>query len=124
MDSPDEEPYPPPVTTIAWRLLHITHGNWIYWEFAFGPGRRDFPDLEIVGSAADAVADLAASQEPLTATLATLDDAALDQLRPTEWGERWPAVRVLTTLLTEQVHHGAEVGLLRDLHRNRPTLRV
>lgn len=123
MDYPDEEPVPPPFTTIAWRLLHITHGNWIYWEFAFGPGQRDFPDLEITGSAASAVEDLVASQQPITATLAVLDDAGLDEPRPTEWGDRWPAGRVLMTLLLEQVHHGAEVSLLRDLHRHRTTLR-
>ncbi len=31
-------PDPPPLTTIAWRLVHIANGNWIYWEHAFGPG--------------------------------------------------------------------------------------
>lgn len=120
MDYPDEEPSPPPVTTIGWRLLHITHGNWIYWEHAFGPGRRNFPDLVVHGSAASAAADLIASQQPVAATLASLGDAELDRPVPTQFGQTWPAGQVLRTLLDEQVHHGAEISLLRDLHRNRP----
>lgn len=28
------------------------------------------------------------------------------------------------TLINEQVHHGAEIALLRDLYRNRGTLRT
>jgi DinB superfamily len=122
MDYPDEVPDPPPVTTLGWRLLHIAHGNWIYWEHAFGPGRRNFLDLEVHGSASVAAADLIASQRPITTTLAGLDDAGLDRPVPTHFGETWPAARVLRTLLDEQVHHGAEISLLRDLHRNRSTL--
>jgi hypothetical protein len=124
MDYPDAEPDPPPVTTIAWRLLHITHGNWIYWEHAFGPARRNFPDLPIFGDAAAAVADLTASQRPVTDTLAAMTDGQLDQRVATQFGDPWPAKKIFTTLLNEQVHHGAEISLLRDLYRNRSTLRT
>ena len=31
--------------------------------------------------------------------------------------------QIFTTLITEQTHHGAEISLLRDLYRNRDTLR-
>lgn len=31
----------------------------------------------------------------------------------------WPAVQVLTVLIDEQVHHGAEVGVLRNDYRCR-----
>ncbi|HZO68851.1 MAG TPA: DinB family protein [Kribbellaceae bacterium] len=119
MDYPDEVPDPPPVTTIAWRLLHIAHGNWIYAEHAFGPGELNFPDLEIHGTASSAAADLLASQRPVTAALRYLDDAGLDREVPTQFGGTWPAGEVLRTLLDEQVHHGAEISLLRDLYRNR-----
>jgi hypothetical protein len=119
MDYPHPPPEPPPVTTIAWRLLHIAHGNWIYWEHAFGPGRRTFLDLPTMHTAAAAVADLVASQEPVTATLAAIDDAGLDAPARRLLGDPWPAHRILTTLLDEQVHHGAEISLLRDLFRNR-----
>jgi hypothetical protein len=116
MDYPDQVPDPPPVTTIAWRLLHITHGNWIYWEHAFGPASRTYLDLETCHTADSAVADLVASQRPITDVLDAMADDALDRPVGTPFGANWPASQVLQTLLNEQVHHGAEIGLLRDLH--------
>ncbi|HZB67369.1 MAG TPA: hypothetical protein VE503_08105, partial [Ornithinibacter sp.] len=59
---------------------------------------------------------LAASQPPLTDALATVTDPGLDDLRPTNRGELIPTWRVFSTLIDEQVHHGAEIGLLRDLY--------
>ena len=112
-------PVPPPLTTIAWRLLHISDGNSIYWEHAFGPRVRSFADLPPHGDAAGALAYLEESQRPVTATLAEVDDAQLDVLRPTHLGVEWPAHRVLALLVDEQVHHGAEVAVLRDLYRAR-----
>jgi uncharacterized damage-inducible protein DinB len=122
-DYPEVHPDPPPFTTIAWRLLHVADGNSIYWEHGFGPGQRGFGDLPTPGDADGVLAYLAASQEPVTATLAALDDDALDELRPTQFGVEWPARRILTVLVDEQVHHGAEVALLRDLYRQRGSLR-
>jgi DinB superfamily len=113
---------PPPVTTVAWRLIHIASGNWIYWEYAFGAGLRTFLDLEVPGTAAGAVEWLRASQEPLIQVLGELSDEDLDRPRPTNWGEVWPTHKLLSTLVVEQVHHGAEIGLLRDLFRNRASL--
>ena len=37
--------------------------------------------------------------------------------RPAHWGESVPVVRLVTTMLTEHVHHIAEIGVLRDLRR-------
>jgi len=122
MDYPDVHPDPPPVTTIGWRLLHIAHGNQIYWEHSFGPATRTFLDLDIPGTAQAAADELVASQEPVAEALAGTDDAALGAPVPTHFGETWPAGRVFRTLLDEQVHHGAEISLLRDLYRNRATL--
>jgi DinB superfamily len=120
VDYPDVEPDPPPLTTIAWRMLHVSDGNTIYWEHAFGPATRQYSDLAPHGDAAGAIAYLADSQRPVTAILAEIDDQRLDELRPTPWSERWPAGQVLAVLLDEQVHHGAEIALLRDLYRAQP----
>jgi hypothetical protein len=121
VDYPDVPPDPPPLTTIAWRMLHISDGNTIYWEHAFGPGRRNFWDLIPHGDAAGAIEYLIESQSPITVTLATLNDDALDEMRPTQFGVEWPARRVLRVLVDEQVHHGAEIALLRDLYQYRVT---
>lgn len=122
VDYPDVAPDPPPFTTIAWRLLHIADGNSIYWEHAFGPGVRNFTDLPPHGTAQGAIDYLAESQRPVTATLDELDDDALDELRPSHFGGERPARVVFTVLVDEQLHHGAEVALLRDLYRSRQTL--
>jgi hypothetical protein len=121
VDYPDVHPNPPPVTTIAWRMLHISDGNSIYWEHSFGPGVRNFWDLAPRGDAAGAIEYLTQSQRPVTATLAQMDDQQFDDMRPTHFGVAWPAHRVLAVLIDEQVHHGAEIALLRDLYRNRET---
>jgi uncharacterized damage-inducible protein DinB len=117
----DPPPHPAPVTTIAWRTVHVAAINYVYWDYAFGPATATF-DLEMPSNAQDAVAWLAASQQPLLATLRTLHDEELDRPRRTNWGEQWPTSRHFTTLINEQVHHGAEISLLRDLYRNRATL--
>ena len=123
VDYPDVHPDPPPLTTIAWRMLHISDGNSIYWEHSFGPGIQNFWDLRVQGDAAGATEYLADSQRPIKATLAEIDDERLSEMRPTHLGVEWPAHRVFAVLIDEQVHHGAEIALLRDLYRNRGTLR-
>lgn len=115
------EPDPAPVTTIAWRLVHIAVVNYLYWDYAFGSASMSF-DLENPSTAASAVQWLTASQVPLTRTLEGLTDEALDGESMTNWGETWPTARIFTTLIKEQTHHGAEISLLRDLYRNRATL--
>ncbi|WP_425502387.1 DinB family protein [Phytoactinopolyspora limicola] len=89
---------------------------------AFGPAELDF-DLEMPGNAADARAWLRESREPVSQEFRRLTNADLDELRLTNWGERRSTDWLLTTLIREQDHHGAEISLLRDLYRNRHTLR-
>ena len=110
-------PEPAPVTTIAWRLVHLANGNWIYWEHAFGPGERMFPDLVIPGEAGGALTYWTASRVPITAWLDTATDADLDEARPSHFGGTKTAGEVMAILVDEQTHHAAEIALLRDLYR-------
>lgn len=95
--------------------------NYLYWDYAFGSASLSF-DLEIPGEAAEATDWLLASHQPIVDALADLTDTDLDKLVPTNWGEQWPLHQVLVTLINEQVHHGAEISLLRDLYRCRGSL--
>jgi hypothetical protein len=108
-------PQPAPITTIAWRLVHIAADNWIYWEWAFGPAARDFTNLAVPSTAADAVRNWQDSREPVTEWLGSASDEALAEPRPCHLGESKTAGEVIGILLNEQVHHGAEIALLRDL---------
>jgi hypothetical protein len=115
-------PDPAPLTTIAWRLVHIANGNWIYWEHAFGPAVRMFPDLVVPGSAEAAVAYWRDSRESISSWLEKATDEQLPEMRPSHLGEPRSAADVVMTLIDEQTHHGAEIALLRDLYlRRAPT---
>jgi hypothetical protein len=111
------EPDPPPFTTIAWRLVHVANGNWIYWEHAFGPGERMFPDLVIPGSADAAREYWKESRAPISAWLDRVTDDELEELRPSHQASPRTAKDMMVILIDEQVHHGAEIALLRDLFR-------
>lgn len=112
-------PPPAPVTSIGWRLVHLIADNEIYWEHAFGPGQRNFPDLEVPATADRALHLWRASRAPVTDWLVRATDDELTALRPSHLGEPAPAGEVVRVLLDEQTHHGAEIALLRDLHRRR-----
>jgi hypothetical protein len=114
-----DPPEPAPITTIGWRLAHIAADNWIYWEHAFGPGLRNFPDLPVPSSAEAALDNWRRSRQPITEWLATAGAEQLSELRPSHLGERRSAGWAIGILLDEQIHHGAEIALLRDLYPHR-----
>lgn len=114
-----DPPRPHPVTTIGWRLVHLIADNEIYLEHAFGPGTRNFPDLVVHGTAAEVLADWRASREPVSRWLNSATDGALLEVRPSHLGGTKTAGEVIRILLDEQTHHGAEIGLLRDLYAKR-----
>ena len=95
--------------------------SYLYREHAFGSASPTF-DLELPGNAADATRFLSDSQCQVTQTLASLSESDLDTMvRHTSGGQR-PVHRILAGLINEQVHHGAEISLLRDLYQYRSTL--
>jgi hypothetical protein len=108
---------PPRVTTIGWRLVHLAVGTETYIDTTFEGGAATFADALIPGSAPEAVGRLERAQDELLARFAEVDDAALVGATPTHWGEELPLWQLLWTAVVEQFHHGAEIGLLRDLRR-------
>jgi hypothetical protein len=116
-----DPPKPHPVTSIGWRLVHIAADNWIFMEHAFGPGERNFPVLEVYGTAVEVLADWRASTGPVSRWLRSATDDSLRELRPSHLGDPLPAGEVMCILIDEQTHHGAEIALLRDLYRRRRT---
>jgi hypothetical protein len=117
IDYADPAPDPPPFTTIGWRLVHVATCKIMYHEYAFGPGKLTWDELEIPHTAAGAIAGLEAGQAQLQTALAGLADADLTEMRPTNWGELWPTWRIFWTMAGHDLHHGAEIGCLRDLYR-------
>ncbi|MCU1456710.1 MAG: hypothetical protein JWL73_802 [Actinomycetia bacterium] len=118
-------PDPLPITTIAWRIGHV--GGLALGGFAarrFGDGAIASDDIEFPGRAPDVHTFLDGNYRRWRDGLVALSDA--------EWwlplGEGWGPYAESSTadlalhVLDELVHHGAEIGLLRDLYLHRAAL--
>lgn len=114
-------PEPPPLTTIAWRLVHVAECKLMYHEYAFGPARLTWPEIDSAHTAADAIAALDRGQTLLAADLTAMTDRDLTRLVMTNWGEEWPAWRIFDTMISHDLLHGGEIGVLRDIYRLRGT---
>lgn len=109
------EPDPAPVTTIGWQLVHLATCKVMYHEWAYGPARLTFPDLDIPHTAAGALAMLDEGHALLRGDLERLSDADLDGPRGHSSGTSWPAWRIFTVMIDHDAFHGG--GVLRDIYR-------
>jgi hypothetical protein len=115
------------VTTIAWRLTHIAISNLGTRANAyFGPLAGDDVDMfdpryvgPVPGSADDAVAALVDSSTRWREGVAGLDDDQLAAAIGPKGGPfaNDPFGALVAHVSRETMHHGGEIGLLRDLHR-------
>ncbi len=127
-----EDVWPPPdrlpATTIAWRVVHLAAWTDVYASFAFGDATADINDADVPLGFEDGLAWMTRAQDAFSAAVDTLSAEGLFELRPAPWGARVSVVRLVSTMLTEHVHHIAEIGALRDLRRghgaNRPPAAV
>lgn len=122
-DWSDAEPDPAPMTTIAWRMWHIAV------DCLDSYSRRRFGSTGTGLDETQWVLDVGAARTLLTQAWHGFRDPIADG-SPHQLMERlgpdWPSHENHSTLaLTlhaqrEVTHHGAEIGLLRDLYRARP----
>ncbi len=112
-------PQPAPLTTIAWRLCHLVTGQMMRFDYTFG--RKELTENAIVfpGNAADALAFLEHSHRAWVDGLHSLSDADLDVVGLSSYPDGLDAHIPFGPLLwwtnREIIHHGGEMGLLRDL---------
>jgi hypothetical protein len=114
------EPEPAPVTTIAWRLGHITVGCLgLRAANHFGSGGVAYETTDWPGTAE---ATLARLDEAYRAWMDPVRNLTPEQLAtpvgPAEgpWAHH-PMATLVLHITREVLHHGAEVLLLRDLYR-------
>lgn len=116
-------PEPPPVTTIAWRLAHITFGCLAFranWHF--GDRSLTWETARIPGTAAAALEALdAAYGEWRDGVLRAPEEffSARSVNTPGSNDGEYPFGHVVLHINREVIHHGAEVALLRDLYLRR-----
>ena len=110
------DPDPAPVTTIGWQVVHIATCKVMYHEWAYGPGRLTFPDIDIPSDARGAIELLETGHRLLRSDLNSESEETLDQPRKTNWGELWPAWRIFTEMTDHDALHCGTIGSLRDLY--------
>jgi hypothetical protein len=117
------EPVPPPVTTIAWRMGHISIG--VLGSRAanhFGTGGVDYQTVDWPLTAKGGLDLLDHWYDEWLRGIKGLDAEALGRpVGPHEgpFAER-PYAELLLHINREAIHHGAEIALLRDLYAHRP----
>jgi hypothetical protein len=122
------DPDPAPVTTIAWRLVHIiaVFGHRAANHFReLNPALLDqfvgswWETFETPGTAAGALAVLDKVHDAWIAGLRTLDDDAVWRVVGPDEGpfQDFPYASLMLHINREYLHHSAEVLLLRDLYR-------
>jgi hypothetical protein len=119
MDFAWPEPDPPPVTTIAWRLGHLSVGV-LGMRVAshFGGPPVDYQTHRYPGDAATALHQLDTAYAAWIEGVRSLGQDGLAQpCGPAEgpWAQASMAELVLH-INREMLHHGAEIALLRDLY--------
>jgi hypothetical protein len=116
------EPVPAPVTTIAWRLGHVSVGVFGARDAAhFGGPPIDYFTVDWPADAAGALAMLDEGYGRWVDGVKGLDEAGLARLcGPAEGPYAEYAMAALVLHINrEAIHHLAEVALLRDLYAHR-----
>ncbi|WCD84474.1 hypothetical protein KPP03845_100797 [Streptomyces xanthophaeus] len=116
-------PWPPPFTTLAWRLSHISEMVTLRADHTAGRHALTRDDHVVPGDAAGAVAAFEEGAAAWRKALLGVDDAALDTVGyctyPHGSDAEEPFVDIVWWVNQELLHHGAEIALLRDLYRAR-----
>jgi hypothetical protein len=116
-------PDPPPFTTIAWRLSHISEMLAIRADYTTGRHTMTSDHYRISGDALGATQAFSDAVEAWRAALLAADDMALDTVGHSMYPYGSDAEEVFLDIVwwvnQEVLHHGAEVALLRDLYRAR-----
>jgi hypothetical protein len=117
----DAEPYPPPFTTIAWRLSHLSEMLALRADYTSGSRSLTKDAYVTSGDADGAVAAFALAVEAWRNTLLSCDDAALDTVGYSSFPYGSDIsdmfIDIVWWVNQEVLHHGGEIALLRDLYR-------
>lgn len=113
------DPVPTPVTTIAWRLAHVTVGCLAARTAShFGGPPADYTTWTYPEDAAEALTRLDEQYAAWSTGVQALGDEGL--ARPCGEAEgpfaAYPLAALVLHINREMIHHGAEICLLRDLH--------
>ncbi|MFI6053463.1 DinB family protein [Streptomyces violascens] len=116
-------PWPPPFTTIAWRLSHLSEMLTLRADHTAGGHTLTRDDYTVSGDVAGAVEAFDAGAAAWRKALLSVDEAALETVGyctyPHGSDPEDAFLHIVWWVNQELLHHGAEIGLLRDLYRAR-----
>jgi hypothetical protein len=116
-------PSPAPLTTIAWRLGHLSALLALRADHTVGSHALTRADYRFQGDVAGALEGFDAGAGAWREALVSADDAALDEVGrctyPHGSDAEEPFLDIVWWVNQELLHHGAEIALLRDLYRVR-----
>lgn len=116
-------PWPPPFTTIAWRLSHLSEMLTLRADHTDGGHVLTRDDYLVNGDVAEAAAAFDAGAAAWRKALLSADDTALDTVGhctyPHGSDAEEPFIDIVWWVNQELLHHGAEIALIRDLYRAR-----
>ena len=118
-----QHPYPPPFTTIAWRLSHISEMLTIRADYTAGGHAMTSDTYRNSGDAMGAIEAFSGAAQAWREALQRADNVALDTVGFSAYpygsdpGELF--IDIVWWVNQEILHHGAEIALLRDLYRAR-----
>ena len=122
---------PPPFTTIAWRMWHVGASPNAPWPPADVPDGPAFVEAYMNPSRAERgrrprrrqrrTSSAPTGQRSRDRVLRFTDDELQAPLGPVAGPYKAaPLVGLLLHVVDEMIHHGAEIGVLRDLYAHRP----
>ncbi|MET8331669.1 DinB family protein [Streptomyces sp. NPDC005181] len=121
--TPPPHPTPPPFTTLAWRLSHLSELLALRADHTNGSHTLTRDDYVVAGDAAGAVAAFESGAAAWREALLGADDAALDTVGHSTYPHgsdpEDPFIETVWWVNQELLHHGAEIALIRDLFRAR-----
>jgi hypothetical protein len=129
------EPVPPPVTTLAWRIVHVgtamsTRTSTFFGDGSAPPGADMFHPAhwpaELPGTAEDGLKFLDGCYADWHTAISGLDREALERPLGPRGGNfaAEPMIALIVHINREVMHHGGEIGVLRDLYRAGGSLRT
>lgn len=117
---------PGPLSTIAWRIGHLSYCFAGRWEWTFGG--RSTPPQDVVPMTPDPDEALATMWHWVDRFGADCEGLTDEQLEVPGFGQfphgldpELPFIGIIWWVNRELIHHTAEVALLRDLHARWPT---
>ncbi|MHA2245423.1 MAG: DinB family protein [Candidatus Hodarchaeales archaeon] len=107
-----------PVSTIEYKVVHLAQCKVMYDEYAFRKGTLKWSDMETL-EWPKCKKYLKRSHGSLVESLQSLTDDQLENLVLTNWRDRWPIKKIITSMIHHDAYHFGQICTVRSLYKIR-----